>query len=187
MDPKLDKKGRSSCSHSLLEPLLCRLFKMLMKPHTPLTSPYNPFATGNHFQRKQKSEEQLAEAVEECDEAKFQSRMHRLQDYWTHYRKGFRWGPIRHRRAPGGGWGHVFNGGWPDRDNRAFELAQAATSKWLKEWLQKCCTCKCDWRKKDPGPCDANQPSIVRKALPMNFDPHAWDPENNNRRHLFEY
>ena len=148
------------------------------------TTPYNPFAAGLHFQDFLTSSVQVMEAVQACDAKKFQSRMHRLQDYYAHYGKGFRWDPLGPIDIPGNGWGHAFVSDWPDLDNIAWTKAEKVTREWLKIWLSTCCECACDWMRKDAADadCDDDQPEIIAKAVRVEFDENAQHPNNKKLR-----
>lgn len=61
--------------------------------------------------------------------------MHRGQDYFSHYSKGYRWKPLRVLKSLG--LGHMFAGTKPDKNLNAWEKAEEWTKKWLKEWEQK--------------------------------------------------
>ncbi len=66
--------------------------------------------------------------------------MHRGQDYFSHYAKGYRWAPFRILKNLG--FGHIFDFNAPDEDVRAWQLAQQWTNKgWLKQWNINC-NCK---------------------------------------------
>ena len=136
------------------------------------TTPYlNPQL---HFQSYIESATQVQAAIDKCDAGEFQSRMHRLQDYYTHYDKGFRWDPNGPVGIPGSGWGHLFAGSWPDRDNKAWLRAQRDTARWLRVWLDKCYVCKkCNWIRKEPGKTASQQPEVLYRGLPANFDRNA--------------
>jgi hypothetical protein len=133
-----------------------------------------------HFQDFLTSSTQVMEAVQACDAKKFQSRMHRLQDYYTHYGKDFRWDPWGPVDIPGNGWGHAFVGDWPDLDNIAWTKAEKVTREWLKIWLDTCCECACEWMRKDAtdADCDDDQPEIASTAVPVSFDANAYHPKN---------
>jgi len=127
-----------------------------------------------HFQPYIDSATQVQAAIDKCDSGEFQSRMHRLQDYHAHYDKGYRWAPNGPVNIPGSGWGHFFDGKWPDRDNKAWLRAQRDTGRWLRVWLDKCCVCKkCNWIRKEPGKCATQQPELLYKGLPVEFDRNA--------------
>ena len=132
---------------------------------------------GFHFQSMDDSATQVNNAVEKCDSPEFQSRMHRLQDFYTHYEKGYRWDPLGPGNIPGSGWGHFFDGSWPDRDNRAWVRAQAESLRWVTKWLDKCCVCaKGEWLKKEPGKCAKEQPELLYIGLPAGFNRDASSP-----------
>lgn len=99
--------------------------------------------------------------------------MHRLQDYYSHYKKGYRWDPIHEQvTIPGAGWGHIsetgpdewlppdqrgpdYNGS-PDNDDKAWAEANKETKDQLKLWERDCCIkcwTECEWVPKSTGLC----------------------------------
>jgi len=70
-------------------------------------------------------------AIEKCNKDEFERAMHRLQDYYFHYAKGFRWKPSE------GKFGHPFK---PKADNDpvAWARANQITEKCVKEWEARC-------------------------------------------------
>jgi len=109
-------------------------FDYTKEDHDPKTKPYPGGNPAGHFQDKGTSMQQVNAAIKNCDEAAFQSAMHRLQDFWSHYNKGYRWDPPLHL-------GHLWAGTKPDEDNAAWAEAEKATAEQLKEWNSKC-SCK---------------------------------------------
>jgi hypothetical protein len=60
--------------------------------------------------------------------------MHRLQDFWAHYNKGYRWDPPFHL-------GHLGASPNPDNDNAAWAQAEAVTRRLVRRWNEACpCT-----------------------------------------------
>ena len=136
------------------------------------TSP-NPFwgEPKNHFQDLSSSNDQIATAIGiefiiqkksgedidvsyfkeknlKCDANEFERAMHRMQDYFTHYEKGFRWDPFNPMEKDIGlGHGitsfmYIITMGIienPDHDEKAWERANTLTEKWLSVYD---CFCK---------------------------------------------
>ena len=67
-------------------------FDYTLEDHS-ITHPFNPFFTGNHFQDSDESLSQIKTAVDTCNKEKFERAMHRMQDFWSHYNKGYRYNP----------------------------------------------------------------------------------------------
>jgi RHS repeat-associated protein len=107
--------------------------------------PYNPVTgTPRHFQPLDVSIRQVNSAIGRCNKAAFESAMHRMQDYWTHYRNTYR----TYATA-----GHLFSGTSPDRDKWAWRMANNATQHMLNKWNAHCCECKGKWYRRDSGHC----------------------------------
>jgi YD repeat-containing protein len=70
---------------------------------------------------------------------------HRLQDYWTHYAKDYRWYPFHGWEPRHWGFGHMFAGKEPDDDTDAWEVANAETEAWVNSWMDRCCLCGDQW------------------------------------------
>ncbi len=104
-------------------------FDSTLEDHDPNTEPIRHPAS--HFQNLTQSESQVRQAIEQCDQAAFAHAMHRLQDYFSHYEKGYRWDPPLHC-------GHAFVASHPDRDNEAWTRANRATRMWVTRWLRAC-------------------------------------------------
>ena len=105
------------------------------------TSPFNPFGgIQRHFKNISESMPLVDSAISQCDPEAFQSAMHQVQDYYSHYGKGYRW------------WlgGHWYAGTQPDKDDKAWEKANEMTKEKLKDWLDNCSNCSggCKWTKK---------------------------------------
>jgi len=128
-------------------------FDYTKEDHGFWTRPYNPFGTYRHFQDWETSEREAKRAIASCNMDKFQRAMHRLQDYQTHYGKGYRW------------WkgGHMFDGTAPDDDNEAWAKAEKDTvdmlgkegseDTWHGECCLKKCGKKCEYIKRSEGKC----------------------------------
>lgn len=117
-----------------------------------------------HFQPLEESERQLDQALEKCDKKGFESAMHRMQDYYTHWKKGYRRDP-GNPNWPCNGWGHACADPDPDRDAGAWAEAERKTDEWVQKWLRKCCIkleCskkrRCQWVPRSQGPCDPGSP-----------------------------
>ncbi|MCF7676077.1 MAG: hypothetical protein K9N23_20630 [Akkermansiaceae bacterium] len=135
------------------------------------TSPVG--SPANHFQQLINPEHeedgslfQIDEAIKKFSVDEFERAMHRGQDYYSHYDKGYRWDPVRIGNnklwiPELGQWGHldtILNPflASPDRDNVAWEKSNRFTKKYLKKWSNHCCrTCcdKCEWVPKSTGRC----------------------------------
>ena len=123
------------------------------------TSPFNPASTWRHFRDLPEVEDELLDAVKECDKGKYESRAHQMQDYFSHYKQGFESSPLLPLYIiisfiPGlVSWvlsGHAIEtrvqrithqGKKPDNpeDYREdYEAAKERTQAWLDLW-SKCC------------------------------------------------
>ena len=92
-----------------------------------------------HFRDLPQSEADVRAAIAACNKGAFDRAMHRGQDYFSHYRKGYRYDPkYGFGNLPCGGMGHACAGTRPDEDYRAFQRAQAWTRTWLRRWQEKC-------------------------------------------------
>jgi len=91
-----------------------------------------------HFRDLPVSEHDVANAINSCNEDAFQRAMHRGQDYFSHYSKGFRWKPGTWTK--GLGLGHLFPliGVSPDSDRDAWKAAAKWSQERLNEWNKKC-------------------------------------------------
>jgi hypothetical protein len=99
------------------------------------TSPYNQ--PERHFRDLSASESDVAAAIATCNKDAFERAMHRGQDYFSHYKKGYRWDP-GNSNLRCNGWGHACKGGVPDNDSAAWWEANAWTRRWVKEYEKKC-------------------------------------------------
>jgi RHS repeat-associated protein len=139
----------------------------------PLSSPV--LSPANHFQPLDPGEDgstndatrpQIESAIKNCDADAFQRAMHRGQDYFSHFRKGYRWDPTRVGDMKlwfpkDNRWGHL----WeildsslpnPDHDNSAWDLANIFTFKELGKWNDACCRecCNgCKWVRRGSNRC----------------------------------
>ena len=169
----------SSLQNQFLEKELSRVEKDVSKGHSdfhgsdrfdftledkdPKTAPLPSvgfffFETGNpagHFQDLETSEKQVAEAINSGNKDAFQRAMHRGQDFYSHYNKGYRWNPedifeydssynpYNYGMGPGpkpvkgikkNNVGHLFDGTAPDNDPKAWSEANEWTKKWVEKW-----------------------------------------------------
>ena len=112
------------------------------------THPWLPFSTWRHFRDLPEIENELLDAVKECDKEKYESRAHQMQDYFSHYKQGFRspfflfslsiplWflsGHVWLNLIP---WGKTPDN--PEDYREDYEAAKERTQAWLDLWL-KCC------------------------------------------------
>jgi len=102
----------------------------------------------NHFQSLRESVQQARAAIARCKKENFERAMHRVQDFYSHYKKGYRWAPKERK------WGHVFAGSKPDADRHAWREANQATYLLVKEWDANCCKCGDSWNIRSRGPCE---------------------------------
>ncbi len=102
---------------------------------TGITSPYH--LPERHFRDLWQSEEDISSAIASCRKEAFERAMHRGQDYFTHYKKGYRWKP-GDRKVPCFGYGHICIGTLPDEDDIAWGKAESWTKKWVKKWDNNC-------------------------------------------------
>lgn len=74
--------------------------------------------------------------------------MHKGQDVFTHWNKGYRWDPfnILETNLDLGHGVDSLLGINPDADDAAFEQAKVWTSGKLKEWHKNCMKCNGTWR-----------------------------------------
>jgi len=114
-------------------------FDYNLEDRDPATTPMDPVngAPANHFQDLWQSAQQVRRAIDECDKEEFGRALHRLQDFWSHYNKGYRWNPAK------GQYGHAIDsvrGRSPDEDNvewlRAENTTRLYVQKWIKKWGQ---------------------------------------------------
>ncbi len=89
------------------------------------------------------TEPEVQKAIAVCNAEEFARSMHRGQDYYSHWAKGYRWDP-GNKKWPCDGYGHACNGFIPgredpDADDVAWQKAEDWTKEWLKKWDDKCC------------------------------------------------
>ena len=112
-------------------------FDFNLEDNDAATSPWPWGNPAGHFQPLAQSEDEVRRAIEECDREGFERAMHRSQDYFSHYSKGYRWDPDN------GQWGHMWAGTTPDEDSLAWFDAETWTAPLVKEYECKC-DCKCE-------------------------------------------
>ena len=127
---------------------ICK-FDYTAEDHGFWTSPFN-IITGLYRHFKPRDEElvsQIEQAITSCDANAFQSYAHQLQDFYSHYDKGYRWWTL----------GHAFAGTKPDKDNGAWKEAETDTQKFLDKWEKNCCLAcpisDCKWIPRSKGMC----------------------------------
>lgn len=115
----------------------------------------NPAVPGNlgvHFRDRETNFREARKAIDSCDSSQFELEMHGVQDYHTHWAKGF----TRGHKSPGVIWRSsqmattanytaVLGGKYylsPDLDNAAHASANNDTKTLLREWKSKCCVTK---------------------------------------------
>jgi RHS repeat-associated protein len=89
-----------------------------------------------HFRPIKQSEGDVQEAINQCEEDVFRRAMHRGQDYFSHYEKGYRWSPFQ--TVTNLGFGHLFDGTTADEDPVAWFDAETWSYKWYKKWKKNC-------------------------------------------------
>ena len=114
------------------------------------TRPETLWGIWRHFRSLEDVEKSLNELLvkmgneKKCDPDKFERLMHQLQDYYAHYKPGWRWWTL----------GHLFGGHEPDLGKAAQEErwpeAERATKEWVNKWNEHCklkndCKDKCVW------------------------------------------
>ncbi len=112
--------------------------------------PVTPWGIWRHFRSLEDVEKSLNELLvkmgneKKCYPDKFERLMHQLQDYYAHYKPGWRWWTL----------GHLFGGHEPDLGKAAQEErwpeAERATKEWINKWNEHCklkndCKDKCVW------------------------------------------
>jgi RHS repeat-associated protein len=91
----------------------------------------NPLiAPERHFRNLPEVERDLKLAIDVGNREMFERYMHQGQDYFPHYKKGYRWenswNPLKK--------GHWFAGNFPDYDSRMWIDAYYWTEKWVSKW-----------------------------------------------------
>jgi RHS repeat-associated protein len=138
------------------------------------SSPINPLSAANHFQEYLKSLRDVSKAIEDCDKDDFERKMHRLQDFNYHTKKGFVWKPWIFNVGvispvfgllldPTGnfGLGHTFTSlgskvtdkikdpDDPKNDPDVWDDVVDETKKQLNNWYKNCKKCGDKWVKKN--------------------------------------
>lgn len=112
-------------------------FNYTREDHDPYTSPTDLRGDPErHFRNLPQSEADIIAAVYADNKEAFERAMHRGQDFFSHYNKGYRWNPGDFN-LPCFGLGHVCDWTTPDEDNATWEFAEAWSKKWLDYW-NKC-------------------------------------------------
>jgi|GEM_PF-5164000 len=118
-----------------------------------IKNPLNPRYSKFHFQDFATSAAQVRQAIENCDIDAMNSAMYRLQDFFSHWEKGYRWDPSNWQ------FGHLWDGKTPDQDDDAFIEAEKITIAALGLWNESCClkNCgePCEYIKRSEGSCQA--------------------------------
>jgi RHS repeat-associated protein len=103
----------------------------IKEDHCFWSHPYTPWGYWRHFRRLDKVEKDLAKDVAQGKYERFKRHMHQGQDYFAHYRMGYRWYTL----------GHAFAGHAPDvrfRDHpvewQNYLLMLAWTADWEAMW-----------------------------------------------------
>jgi len=94
------------------------------------TTPY--IRPKNHFRPLEESIRDVNKAISDGDRDAFQRAMHRGQDYFSHYKKGYRWKPFGWTKCKG--LGHMTHGTKPDEDLQAWLEAEQWTIMYYNTW-----------------------------------------------------
>ena len=128
-----------------------------------LTNPY--IQPWRHFKHLAEAEKELLNATRSCDKNKFESYMHQMQDFYSHYANGYRW-------YLGG---HILDGTKPDNPHKhstAFQEAKNRTLMWEGNWLVCCCKNeKGDWIKNEKNKTQCERLEIPESAYPIKEEP----------------
>ena len=97
------------------------------------SSPYNPLQFGRHFRYLDDSEWDVSQAIADCNREAFARAMHRGQDFFSHFGRGYRWYTA----------GHLFAGHEPDNPTTSegaarWRMAAFWTQQWLDRWDAGC-------------------------------------------------
>ena len=114
-------------------------------PTQALQGEWNPTT---HFQDIETSTNQVIAAINNCDNVAYSAAMHRFQDYFTHYSKGYRWNLEDDQL------GHIWDGTTPDKDNSAWDRANNYTKTFNQRWNEHCCKCGNKYNVRSSGPCN---------------------------------
>jgi uncharacterized protein RhaS with RHS repeats len=107
-------------------------FDFTLEDHDPRSAPVPGGNPAAHFQDFVQSERQVKDAIARCNAEAFARAMHRLQDYFTHRAKGYRYDPPVHCR------GHLGVSPSPDLDNQAWDKANKWTKKYVDQYIKAC-------------------------------------------------
>jgi hypothetical protein len=130
-------------------------FDFTLEDKWPTGPGYQPW---RHFRDLPDSEADVREAIGACDAEMYERAMHRGQDYFSHWAKGYRFAPWE-PWLPCGGWGHLCDMDPPvnpDYDANAWAEANDWTVIFINEWHRDCCKAcdSCAWVQRLSGPCD---------------------------------
>ncbi len=112
------------------------IFDYYLEDTDPVTGPTIFGNPERHFRDLSLSEAHVSAAIANCSSNDFQRAMHRGQDYFVHFAKGYRWMPFRYWKNLG--FGHFFDGFSTDNDDAAWRRAEEWTKIWLNRWHEKC-------------------------------------------------
>ena len=110
------------------------------------SSPFNPLSSGRHFRPLEQSEGEANDAIygnaekgiKPCSKEAFERAMHRVQDFYSHYNKGYRWEPFNFSLRCWG-FGHICDDTKPDEDMDAWGEANEKTKEMVGKW-RSCCS-----------------------------------------------
>ncbi len=113
------------------------------KTHTVFGDTSRHFRPLRDEEGKKGTEPEVQKAIDACNVEEFPRAMHRGQDYFSHWAKGYRWDPGNKKRHCNG-YGHACNDFMlkredPDADDVAWQKAEDWTNGWLKKWDDRCC------------------------------------------------
>ena len=129
------------------------IFDYTAEDHDPATEPFGH--PQNHFQDPIDAMNDVLNAIAVCDKFLFERAMHRLQDNWTHYAKGFRSTWFHGWHPKHWGCGHICVLESPDYDYEAWKKAENATKRMVKYWKKNCCQDENkNWHPKASGCCE---------------------------------
>ena len=115
-------------------------FDYTAEDHDPATKPTPGGNPALHFQNYGKSLGEVQAAIDSCRVDLFERAMHRLQDFYSHWKKGYRWQPCHFK------YGHAvanliagLTGGLtPDQDDDAWKEAEAKTKELVDDFVGNC-------------------------------------------------
>jgi RHS repeat-associated protein len=115
-------------------------FDYNLEDNDPATGPFND--PERHFRDLSRSEADVNMAIAFCDKEAFERAMHRAQDYFSHYRHGYRYDPFSWNRCLG--FGHLcplINPTGADKNVDDWIDAARWTQEKLDSW-KKMCGCR---------------------------------------------